>query len=70
MRDATDESTKSSCEDDTSGVVMTIHDLAEFAQHHRLGIPEEVLRDLLFAIEERHHKILNKPRFRPSAKQG
>jgi hypothetical protein len=69
MRDATGESTKSSSEDDTSGVVMTIHDLAEFAQHHRLGIPGEVLRDLLFAIEERHNKIMNEARFRPLAEQ-
>jgi hypothetical protein len=68
MRRTIDESTKSS-EDDTSGVIMTIHDLAEFAQHHRLGIPEEVLRDLLFAIEERHNKCLNEACFRPLAEQ-
>jgi hypothetical protein len=69
MRRTIDESTKSSSEDDTSGVIMTIHDLAEFAQHHRLGIPEEVLRDLLFAIEERYNKSLNEACFRPLAEQ-
>ncbi|MFH5927323.1 hypothetical protein [Roseomonas xinghualingensis] len=59
MRDLPEQDFGVSSEEGWEDKIVSIHELADYARRHRLGIPEAVLRQVLLAIEEQHQKSLN-----------